>query len=108
MLSCADFLAEFGDYIDDTASSDLRAHLECRNVPHPPENDLNRPSQTCPPSNFVHPYGPAPVLPSTDRARRSRVTVSEHDQERLQALESELSNTKAELARVARVQALAA
>ncbi len=27
MLSCADFLAEFGDYIDDTASSDLRAHL---------------------------------------------------------------------------------
>ena len=28
MLSCADFLAEFGDYIDDTASSDLRAHLE--------------------------------------------------------------------------------
>jgi formate hydrogenlyase transcriptional activator len=36
------------------------------------------------------------------------VTVSEHDQERLQALESELSNTKAELARVAREQALAA
>ena len=28
MLSCADFLAEFGDYIDGTASSDLRAHLE--------------------------------------------------------------------------------
>lgn len=28
MLSCADFLAEFGDYIDDTASPDLRAHLE--------------------------------------------------------------------------------
>jgi 5S rRNA maturation endonuclease (ribonuclease M5) len=28
MLSCADFLAEFGDYIDDTAGSDLRAHLE--------------------------------------------------------------------------------
>ena len=36
------------------------------------------------------------------------MTVSEHDQERLQALESELSNTKAELARVAREQALAA
>jgi PAS domain S-box-containing protein len=36
------------------------------------------------------------------------VTVSEHDQERLQQLESELSNTKAELARVAREQALAA
>ena len=87
MLSCADFLAEFGDYIDDTASSDLRAHLEehlrecktcrvivdstrktieycyrkrllyaasrggrpyreCRNVPHPSENHLSRPSQT--------------------------------------------------------------
>lgn len=28
MISCADFLAEFGDYIDDTAGSDLRAHLE--------------------------------------------------------------------------------
>jgi len=28
MLSCADFLAEFGDYIDDTVSPDLRAHLE--------------------------------------------------------------------------------
>jgi hypothetical protein len=28
MLSCADFLAEFGDYIDDTASPDLRARLE--------------------------------------------------------------------------------
>ena len=28
MLSCADFLAEFGDYIDDSAGSDLRAHLE--------------------------------------------------------------------------------
>ena len=28
MLSCADFLAEFGDYIDEAASSDLRAHLE--------------------------------------------------------------------------------
>jgi len=36
------------------------------------------------------------------------VTVSEHAQERLQALESELSNTKTELARVAREQALAA
>ena len=36
------------------------------------------------------------------------MTVSEHDQERLQALESELSNTKAELARVVREQALAA
>jgi formate hydrogenlyase transcriptional activator len=36
------------------------------------------------------------------------VTVSEHDQERLQALESELSNTKAELARLASEQALAA
>ena len=36
------------------------------------------------------------------------MTVSEHDQERLQALESELTNTKAELARVAREQALAA
>ncbi len=28
MLSCADFLAEFGDYIDNVASPDLRAHLE--------------------------------------------------------------------------------
>ena len=28
MLSCADFLAEFGDYIDDAASVDLRTHLE--------------------------------------------------------------------------------
>ena len=28
MLSCADFLAELGDYIDDSASLDLRAHLE--------------------------------------------------------------------------------
>ena len=36
------------------------------------------------------------------------MTVSEHDQERLQALESELSNTKAELARVVREQVLAA
>ena len=36
------------------------------------------------------------------------MTVSEHDEERLQALESELGNTKAELARVAREQALAA
>jgi len=36
------------------------------------------------------------------------LTVSEHDQQRFQALESELSNTKAELARVVREQALAA
>jgi len=36
------------------------------------------------------------------------VTVSEHDQERLQELESELTNTKAELARVVMEQALAA
>jgi len=36
------------------------------------------------------------------------VTLSEHDQERLQALESELSSTKAELARVVSEQALAA
>ena len=36
------------------------------------------------------------------------MTVSEHDQERLQELESELTNTKAELARVVREQALAA
>jgi formate hydrogenlyase transcriptional activator len=36
------------------------------------------------------------------------VTVSEHDQERLQELESDLSNTKAELARVVREQTLAA
>ena len=36
------------------------------------------------------------------------MTVSEHDQERLQELESELSNTKAELARVVSEQALAA
>ncbi len=28
MLSCADFLAEFGDYIDNAASPELRAHLE--------------------------------------------------------------------------------
>ena len=28
MLSCADFLAELGDYIDDAASVDLRIHLE--------------------------------------------------------------------------------
>ena len=28
MLSCADFLAELGDYIDDAASSEIRAHLE--------------------------------------------------------------------------------
>jgi hypothetical protein len=28
MLSCSDFLAELGDYIDDAASADLRTHLE--------------------------------------------------------------------------------
>ena len=28
MLSCSDFLAELGDYIDDAASVDLRTHLE--------------------------------------------------------------------------------
>ena len=28
MLSCADFLAELGDYIDDAATVDLRTHLE--------------------------------------------------------------------------------
>ena len=28
MISCADFLAELGDYIDDAASVDLRTHLE--------------------------------------------------------------------------------
>jgi hypothetical protein len=28
MLSCADFLAEFGDYIDNVASPELRTHLE--------------------------------------------------------------------------------
>jgi len=28
MISCADFLAELGDYIDDAASVDLRIHLE--------------------------------------------------------------------------------
>ena len=28
MLSCVEFLAEFGDYIDEAASPDLRAHLE--------------------------------------------------------------------------------
>ena len=36
------------------------------------------------------------------------MTATEHDQERLQGLESELSNTKAELARVVREQELAA
>lgn len=36
------------------------------------------------------------------------MTVSEHDQQRLQVLESELNNTKAELARVVREQAFAA
>ena len=28
MLSCADFLVELGDYIDDAASVELRTHLE--------------------------------------------------------------------------------
>lgn len=28
MLSCADFLAEFGDYLDQVASPEVRAHLE--------------------------------------------------------------------------------
>ena len=28
MLSCSDFLAELGDYIDDAASADIRTHLE--------------------------------------------------------------------------------
>lgn len=28
MLSCADFLAELGDYVDDAASVDLRTYLE--------------------------------------------------------------------------------
>ena len=28
MLSCAEFLAEFGDYLEDAASSDVRARLE--------------------------------------------------------------------------------
>jgi hypothetical protein len=28
MLSCADFLAEFGDYLEDAADPDLRARLE--------------------------------------------------------------------------------
>jgi len=28
MISCADFLAELGNYIDDAASVDLRTHLE--------------------------------------------------------------------------------
>ena len=28
MISCADFLAELGDYIDEAASVDLRTHLE--------------------------------------------------------------------------------
>ena len=36
------------------------------------------------------------------------MTASQHDQERLQALESELNNTRAELARVAREKALTA
>jgi predicted anti-sigma-YlaC factor YlaD len=28
MLSCAEFLAEFGDYLDEVASPEMRAHLE--------------------------------------------------------------------------------
>jgi len=28
MLTCADFLAEFGDYLEDALSSELRAELE--------------------------------------------------------------------------------
>jgi len=28
MLSCADFLAEFGDYLENVANPDLRARLE--------------------------------------------------------------------------------
>jgi predicted anti-sigma-YlaC factor YlaD len=28
MLSCAEFLAEFGDYLDNVADPGLRAHLE--------------------------------------------------------------------------------
>jgi hypothetical protein len=28
MLSCAEFLTEFGDYLDEVASSDLRSRLE--------------------------------------------------------------------------------
>jgi hypothetical protein len=28
MLSCADFLAEFGDYLDDAANPELRGRLE--------------------------------------------------------------------------------
>jgi hypothetical protein len=28
MLSCADFLAEFGDYLENVADPDLRARLE--------------------------------------------------------------------------------
>jgi hypothetical protein len=28
MLTCADFLAEFGDYLEDAVSSNLRAELE--------------------------------------------------------------------------------
>jgi len=28
MLSCADFLAEFGDYLEDVADPELRARLE--------------------------------------------------------------------------------
>jgi hypothetical protein len=28
MFSCAEFLAEFGDYLEDAASPEVRAHLE--------------------------------------------------------------------------------
>ncbi len=28
MLSCAEFLAEFGDYLEEAASPEVRAHLE--------------------------------------------------------------------------------
>jgi predicted anti-sigma-YlaC factor YlaD len=28
MLTCAEFLAEFGDYLEDAASSEVKAHLE--------------------------------------------------------------------------------
>jgi hypothetical protein len=28
MLTCAEFLAEFGDYLEDAASSEVRDHLE--------------------------------------------------------------------------------
>lgn len=28
MLTCAEFLAEFGDYLEDAVSAEMRAHLE--------------------------------------------------------------------------------